>query len=252
MTDGLGNPQSVLVLGGGSDIAAATLRRLVARRTRRIVLAARRTDGLTAVRAELEAAGAQVDAVPFDADDTGSHPQAIADAFDRSGPFDMVLVAFGLLGEPETSAEHHDQAVAVVRTNMLGAVSAIVPAAAHLRAQGHGWLVVLSSLGAERPRASNAVYAAAKAGLDGFATALGDRLAGSGVRVMVVRPGFVHTKMTAGRPVLPMAASADDVAAAIVDGLRRGAETVWVPRRGRWAMLAARALPRAAFRRMAP
>jgi decaprenylphospho-beta-D-erythro-pentofuranosid-2-ulose 2-reductase len=252
MTDGLGNPQSVLVLGGGSDIAAATLRRLVARRTRRIVLAARRTDSLSALRAELEAAGAKVDAVVFDADDTDSHPQAIADAFDRSGPFDMVLVAFGLLGEPETSAEHHDQAVAVVRTNMLGAVSAMVPAAARLRAQGHGWLVVLSSLGAERPRASNAVYAAAKAGLDGFATALGDRLTGSGVRVMVVRPGFVHTKMTAGRPVLPMAASADDVAAGIVDGLRRGAETVWVPRRGRWAMLAARALPRAAFRRMAP
>ena len=92
MTDGLGNPQSVLVLGGGSDIAAATLRRLVARRTRRIVLAARRTDSLSALRAELEAAGAKVDAVVFDADDTDSHPQAIADAFDRSGPFDMVLV----------------------------------------------------------------------------------------------------------------------------------------------------------------
>jgi decaprenylphospho-beta-D-erythro-pentofuranosid-2-ulose 2-reductase len=252
MTDGLGAPQSVLVLGGGSDIAAATLRRLVARRARRVVLAARHPEALAGLRAELEAAGAAVDVVAFDADDTDSHPQAIAGMFDGQGPFDMVLVAFGLLGEPDTSAEQHDEAVAVVRTNMLGAVSAMVPAAARLRAQGHGWLVVLSSLGAERPRASNAVYAAAKAGLDGFATALGDRLAGSGVRVMVVRPGFVHTKMTAGRPVLPMAASADDVGAAIVDGLRRGAETVWVPGRGRWAMLAARAMPRAAFRRMAP
>jgi decaprenylphospho-beta-D-erythro-pentofuranosid-2-ulose 2-reductase len=248
--DGLGAPQSVLVLGGGSDIAAATLRRLVAGRTRRVVLAARRTDSLDGVRRELEAAGADVDTVHFDADDTDSHPSVIDDAFDRLGPFDVVLVAFGLLGEPATSAEHHDQAVAVVRTTMLGAVSAIVPVAARLRRQGHGWLVVLSSLGAERPRASNAVYAAAKAGLDDFATALGDRLVGTGVRVMVVRPGFVRTKMTAGRPPLPMAASADEVAAAIVDGLRRRAETVWVPGRGRWAMLAVRLMPRSVFRRV--
>lgn len=250
MTDGLGAPQSVLVLGGGSDIAAATLRRLVAARTRRVTLAARRPSSLEGLRDELAAAGAQVEVVAFDADDTDSHPGVIDEAFDRHGPFDMVLVAFGLLGDPETSADHHGDAVAVVRTTMLGAVSAIVPTAARLRAQGHGWLVVLSSLGAERPRAGNAVYAAAKAGLDGFATALGDRLAGSGVRVMVVRPGFVRTKMTAGRPPLPLAASADDVAAAILDGLRRGAETVWVPRRGRWAMLAVRAVPRAAFRRV--
>jgi decaprenylphospho-beta-D-erythro-pentofuranosid-2-ulose 2-reductase len=250
--DALGAPQSVLVLGGGSDIAAATLRRLVAGRTRRVVLAGRRTEAFAGLTAELQAAGARVDAIAFDADRTESHPAVIDAAFDEHGPFDVVLVAFGLLGDPDTSAERHDEAVAVVRTTMLGGVSVLVPAAERLRRQGHGRLVVLSSLGAERPRASNAVYSAAKAGLDGFATALGDRLAGSGVRVMVVRPAFVATKMTAGRTPLPMAVSAGEVADAIVGGLRRGAETVWVPRRGRWAMLAARAIPRAAFRRLAP
>jgi decaprenylphospho-beta-D-erythro-pentofuranosid-2-ulose 2-reductase len=250
MTDGLGSPQSVLVLGGGSDIAAATVERLVAGRTRRVTLAARRVEALAPLAERLRAGGAQVDTIPFDADDVESHPAVIAHAFDKHGPFDLVLVAFGLLGDPDTSAERHAEAVAVVRTTMLGAVSAIVATAERLRAQGHGWLVVLSSLGAERPRASNAVYASAKAGLDGFSTALGDRLAGTGVRVMVVRPGFVRTKMTAGRPELPMAVEAADVADAIADGLRRGAETVWVPGRGRWAMLAIRLLPRTAFRRM--
>lgn len=252
MMDALGSPQSVLVLGGGSDIAAATLRLLVAGRTRRIVLAARNPDALAGLAAELGAAGAQVDAIAFDADRTETHPAVIGAAFDEHGPFDVVLLAFGLLGDPDTSAEQHDEAVAVVRTTMLGGVSALVPAAERLRRQGHGRLVVLSSLAAERPRASNAVYSAAKAGLDGFATALGDRLAGSGVQVMVVRPAFVATKMTAGRTPLPMAVTADDVARAIVDGLRRGAETVWVPKHSRWAMLAARAMPRAAFRRLAP
>ncbi|MGZ4481588.1 MAG: SDR family NAD(P)-dependent oxidoreductase [Gaiellales bacterium] len=248
MRDALGLPQSVLVLGAGSDIAAALLRRLMAtRRLRLAALGARRPADLGPLSGELAAGGVEVVTFPFDADDTESHPALLSSQFADHGPFDVVLIAFGLLGDSEAD---HDQAVAVVRTNMLGAVSAIVPAAELLRRQGQGRLVVLSSLGAERPRASNAAYGASKAGLDAYCLAMGDRLAGSGVGVMVVRPGFVHTKMTAGRRALPMSVSPESVADAVVDGLRRDAEVVWVPRRGRWAMLAVRHLPRAAFRRL--
>ncbi len=82
---------------------------------------------------------------------------------------------------------------------MAGAVSSGLAAANRLREQGHGTLVVLSSVAGERVRAENLVYGATKAGLDGFAQGLGDALQGTGARVMVVRPGFVHTRMTEGR-----------------------------------------------------
>jgi decaprenylphospho-beta-D-erythro-pentofuranosid-2-ulose 2-reductase len=94
------------------------------------------------------------------------------------------------------------------------------------------------------------VYGSSKAGLDTFSQGLGDRLAGSGVRVMIVRPGFVRTKMTAGLQPAPLATTAPAVAHAIVDGLRRDADIVWVPSPLRWIMLGLRLLPRSIFRRL--
>ena len=76
MKDALGAVQSVLVLGGGSDIALATVRALIAQRARRVVLAARRPQELDDAVAQLTAAGAeQVQALAFDADDGDSAPR---------------------------------------------------------------------------------------------------------------------------------------------------------------------------------
>ena len=68
--------------------------------------------------------------------------------------------------------------------------------------------------------------------------------------VLVVRPGFVHTRMTRGLEPAPLATTAEGVAGAVVRGLERGAHTVWAPPSLRWLMLTARMLPRAVFRRM--
>src|SRR5207237_792545 len=77
-------------------------------------------------------------------------------------------------------------------------VGVAVPVANRLRAQGHGTIVVLSSVAGERARRSNFVYGSTKAGLDAFFQGLGDALVGTGASVMIVRPGFVHTKMSEG------------------------------------------------------
>jgi decaprenylphospho-beta-D-erythro-pentofuranosid-2-ulose 2-reductase len=116
--------------------------------------------------------------------------------------------------------------------------------------QGHGTIVVLSSVAGERVRASNFVYGASKAGLDGFAQGLGDSLRGTGVEVLVVRPGFVHTRMTAGLDAAPLATTPEAVAKAVVEGLARGSHTVWVPAALRFVMIALRHLPRPIFRRL--
>jgi decaprenylphospho-beta-D-erythro-pentofuranosid-2-ulose 2-reductase len=249
--DALGAVQSVLVLGGGSDIALATCRALVGRRARTVVLAARRPATLDTAVKELEEAGATtVEAVGFDATATDTHEAFVADMFDRFGDFDLVLLAFGVLGDQERAEQESAAAVEIARVNYVGAVSVAVPVAQRLRTQGHGTLVVLSSVAGERARRSNFVYGSTKAGMDAFCEGLDASLAGSGARVMIVRPGFVHTKMTQGREPAPLSTTPDAVAAGIVNGLARRSHTVWVPPTLRWVMTVLRHLPRAVFRRL--
>ncbi len=130
-------------------------------------------------------------------------------------------------------------------------MSAGLAVADQLRAQGHGTLVVLSSVAGVRVRKDNFVYGSTKAGLDGFAQGLGDALQGSGARVMVVRPGFVTTKMTEGLAPAPFSTDADSVAADIVTGLRRGSHTVWSPPVLRAVFGALQLVPRPLWRRLA-
>jgi decaprenylphospho-beta-D-erythro-pentofuranosid-2-ulose 2-reductase len=141
-------------------------------------------------------------------------------------------------------------ALQLLEVNVVGAGSLLIQAARRLREAGGGALVVLSSVAAERPRRGNAVYGASKAAIDSLAQALGDDLREANVRMLVVRPGFVHTRMTEGLQPAPLATTAQAVARAVVDGLDRGAHTVWAPRRLRWLMLVVRMLPRRILRRI--
>ena len=251
MNDALGHPQTALVLGGGSEIAAATLRRLAGLRLRSVVLAGRDPGVLEDVAADLRRAGvAEVSTARFDAIDTASHESAIDAAFERLGDVDVVLLAFGVLGDQDKAEADPAHAVDIATTNYVGTVSSGLAAAKRLREQGHGTLVVLSSVAGERARRSNFVYGSSKAGLDAFAQGLGDALVGSGARVLIVRPGFVKTKMTAGMEPVPFATTPDAVAAVIVRALESKAEIVWAPSILRYVMFVLRHLPRVVFRRL--
>ncbi len=250
MRDGLGRLQSVLVLGGASDIALATVRALVADGTERVILATREPVRLGGEVDALRDLGAStVELMEFDAGELDGHEAFVEQAF-AAGDFDLVLVAFGVLGPDRREQRDRVAALEVMRVNLVGAVSVLLPVAACLQRQGHGSLAVLTSVAGERARASNFVYGASKAGLDTFCQGLGDALVGSGVHVMVIRPGFVKTKMTAGRPAQPLATTPEAVAAATVEGLRDRAHTIWVPAAMRWAMGGLRLIPRPLFRRL--
>jgi decaprenylphospho-beta-D-erythro-pentofuranosid-2-ulose 2-reductase len=249
--DALGTVQSVLVLGGGSDIARATCRKLVGHRAARVVLAARKPEALELDAAQLRAAGAaDVQLVAFDATDFSSHDSFVSSVFDRFGDIDLVIVAFGVLGDQPHAERDSAAAVDIVETNFTGVVSVTVPVIERLRRQGHGTIVLLSSVAGERARRSNFVYGASKAGADAFFQGLGDALVDSGVHAMVVRPGFVHSKMTAGLAAAPLSTTPEKVGDAILRGLSRSADTVWVPGALRYVMTAVRHLPRPVFRRL--
>lgn len=251
MKDALGSVQSVLVLGGGSDIALATVRELVQRRTRTVVLAARDPGSLQRAADELRASGATtVETLAFDARETASHDAFVADVFDRVGDIDLALLAFGVLGDQEEAEHDSRAAVDIAEVNYVGSVSVTVPIAQRMRAQGHGTIVALSSVAGERARRANFVYGSSKAGMDAFFQGLGDSLVGTGVRVMIVRPGFVHTKMTDGMDAAPMSTTPEAVADAIVKGLARNRETVWVPAQMRYVMSVLRHVPRPVFRKL--
>ena len=249
MIDAVGNPQSLLLLGGTSEIALATAARYAARRPLRVVLAARPSARLDKAAERLDRLGAMVTTLPFDAADTASHPATIEKAF-ADGDIDLTLVAFGLLGDQEKAWTDHAAAVELAQVNYTGAVSVGVLLAQALQRQGHGTLAVLSSVAAERPRRSNFCYGSTKAGMDAFYTGLTEALLPAGVKVCVIRPGFVHTKMTAGMKPAPLSVTPEQVADVIVDAVAQGREQAWAPAPMRYVMSALRHVPRQIFRRL--
>jgi decaprenylphospho-beta-D-ribofuranose 2-oxidase len=237
----------VLLVGGTSEIGLAVVRRLAAEGPVRPYLLGRDRERTAAALGDLGLGG---DLDVLEADDVSSHEGVIGRAFARTGGFDLVVLAVGVLGGQRGLDAERGEALEVMETNFVGSGSLMLESLRRLREQGSGTLVVLSSVAAERPRASNAIYGAAKAGLDSLAQGLADATEGTGVRVLVVRPGFVTTKMTADLDPAPMAATAEEVAAATVKGLHGSAHTVWVPARLQLVFAVLRHLPRRVFRRL--
>ncbi|MDO1486638.1 oxidoreductase [Rhodococcus rhodochrous] len=239
---------TVVIFGGRSEIGVETATRLASGRT--VILAARRADDLADECAAVRAAGATaVHPVEFDADALDTHT-AVLDRIAAFGPIDVAVLAFGILGDQaraETDAAH---AVSIVHTDYLAQVALLTDLAQRLRAQGSGRLVVFSSVAGWRVRRANYVYGSAKAGLDGFASGLADALHGSGVSLLLVRPGFVIGRMTEGMSPAPLSSTPPQVADATVRALHRGRGEVWVPAVLRPVLFGMRLLPRVIWRRL--
>lgn len=252
MQDALGEVQSVLVLGGGSDIGRALCTRLARGRCRTVVLAGRPEDDMESVADAVRAAGdVTVELVHWEATEVDNHRKVIDDVFDRHGDIDLVFAPAGILGSQAAFDADPVFAAKAVGINFGGLVSSCLFAAERMRAQGHGTIVLMSSVAGLRARKDNFVYGSTKAGLDAFGQGLGDALEGTGVRVVVVRPGFVRTKMTEGMDPAPLSTTAEAVADLIVDGLAEGREVIWAPPLLKFPFAVLRMLPRRVWRRVA-
>jgi len=252
MRNAMGEPQSIVVFGGTSEIALAIVRRLVTPRTSTVVLAGR--DVVAAERSlgdlATQLAPATVSVVAYEARDPASHGPLVADLASRFGDLDLVIFAVGVLGSAEELAVDPVAAAELFEVNTVGGVSTCLAVANRFREQGHGRLVVLSSVAGERVRRANFIYGASKAGLDAFAQGLGDSLEGSGASVLVVRPGFVTTRMTEGMDPAPLSTDAAAVADAVAVALAGRRRTIWVPGPLRWLFSVLRHLPGPIWRRL--
>jgi short-subunit dehydrogenase len=237
----------VVILGATSAIAQHVAR-LYAEQGASLFLVARNPDRLAAVAADARARGAtQVETAVLDLDDTGAHQRLFEAAEAALGPPDIVLVAYGVLGSREAGPE---EALAILRTDLVSPASLLLHAARRMEVRRAGTLVGISSVAGDRGRAANPVYGAAKAGLTALLSALRQRLWPSGVSVLTVKPGFVHTPMTAHLPQMPFAVGPDRVAKDILRALERGADVVYTPPIWRLVILVVRLLPEKAFKRL--
>ncbi|MCO1657898.1 decaprenylphospho-beta-D-erythro-pentofuranosid-2-ulose 2-reductase [Pseudonocardia humida] len=249
MIDALGNPQSVLLLGGTSEIGLAVVEAFATDRPVRVVLAGRPSERLDAAKSRLEERGCAVETIEFDATAPDTHGDVLRKAW-AGGDVDVAVVAFGLLGDNEKAWTDSATAVQLAQVNYTAAVSVGVELGERMKEQGYGSIVALSSVAGERARRSNFVYGSTKAGLDAFYTGLTEALRPHGVVVTIVRPGFVHTKMTEGHKPAPLSTTPEAVAQIVVDAVRNRKELVWAPAPLRLVMSVLRHIPRPVFRRL--
>ncbi|MFZ4374396.1 MAG: SDR family NAD(P)-dependent oxidoreductase [Mycobacterium sp.] len=237
------------MFGGRSEIGAELATRLAPGST--VVLAARGADRLGEQIAAVRAAGAvAVHSIEFDADDLHSHGRLVEKLIGEYGSIGTAVLAFGILGDQARAEADPAHAVAIVHTDYVAQISLLTSLANAMRDAGNGVLVVFSSVAGVRVRRANYVYGSAKAGLDGFASGLSDALYGSGVRLLIVRPGFVIGRMTEGMDPAPLSSTPAQVAAATARALSTGRRTVWVPWALRPLFFGLRLLPQGLWRRM--
>lgn len=199
----------------------------------------------------LGAGATRVETLDFDADDTAGH-RDLVDRVERiAGPIDVAVLAFGVLGDQSLAEHDNAEVVRVLHTDLVAQASLLTVLAESMRPRGRGTLVAFSSVAGVRVRRANYVYGAAKAGLDGFASGLSDALRPSGVRLVLVRPGFVVGRMTQGLKPAPLSSTPAQVGAAVAAAVARGRSSeVWVPRPLQALFAVAPLVPRAVWGRL--
>lgn len=248
MRDGVGRSQRVLLMGGTSEIGLAAVRALDLSVDAEVILAGRDEASLRRVGRSLPS-GVRASVEVFDALRPHSAIEVVRRTFGE-GDVDVVIPAFGVLGDQAKFERDGESAFDLLTINVVAQSQVILETARLMREQGHGTLVVLSSIAAVRARRANYVYGSSKAAIDALASGVADALHGTGVHVLLVRPGFVTGRMTRGMAPAPFATTPDRVGAIIGEAIRREQAEVWVPSGLRLLGRAFQLIPRTVWRRL--
>jgi len=225
--DSLGRPQRILLIGGTSEIGLAIVSSL-STATTEVVLAGRDAVRMAAAAGALADCSAGVQVFEMDVTDSSGSSKTLNEIFTRE--VDIAIIAAGALPVQAAALADARTARSALEVNGYGAAAALLTCHEQMRNQGHGRLVALSSIAAARPRPSNYIYGAGKAMLDFLCRGLVES-PDPRVQVLLVRPGFVRTKMTAHMPTAPFATDPATVAASVAawSNKSRGSQIMWVP-----------------------
>jgi NAD(P)-dependent dehydrogenase (short-subunit alcohol dehydrogenase family) len=153
-----------------------------------------------------------------------------------------------VLGDQATAEQDPAAARAVFETDFLSAAAWCLAAANHLASRRTGALVVIGSVAGDRGRMSNYIYGAAKGGLGILVQGIAHRLAPTGARAVLIKPGFVDTPMTAGiAPKGILWSRPEAVAAVVKRAAERGGPIVYAPWWWRLVMLVIGLVPARIF-----
>jgi decaprenylphospho-beta-D-erythro-pentofuranosid-2-ulose 2-reductase len=240
----------ILIIGANSAIAEQLARRLESNGAA-CYLTGRDTDRLERIAADLRVRGAgQIEIESLDITDARALAGLVARAAEGLGGLDAVIVAAGLLPDQAEVNADAKRLRETFEVNALGAMVILNEAAANFEQQGHGQIVAIGSVAGDRGRATNYAYGAAKGALEIFMSGLRQRLHPSGIQVLLVKPGFVDTPMTADFPKGPLWASPERVAQDIIRAMAKGRSVIYTPWFWRWIMLIIRHLPERLFVRL--
>lgn len=242
--------KNILIIGATSAIAEATAR-IFARRGDRLYLLARNPERLAALSRDLQVRGAaSVEHGRIDVGSFEEHEGLLNTAFEALGKVDVVLLAHGTLPDQEACERDFATCLQALNTNAVGTISILTHVANRMETQGSGTIAVITSVAGDRGRQSNYVYGAAKGMLSIFLQGLRNRLYGSGVNVLDIKPGFVDTPMTAAFRKGPLWVQPDRVAAGIAKGIDAGRHEIYTPFYWRVIMLVIRNIPEVIFKRL--
>ena len=242
--------QKVLILGATSLIAQE-VSKLLADRQCPLFLVGRDAAKLCAIAADLKVRGAaKVGTATADLTDTALHDQIIEDAVHFLNGIDIALIAHGFLGVQKEANECWERTREILDVNFLSPASLASRLANLFETSGAGHLVVIGSVAGDRGKKGNYAYGAAKAGIEVFLEGIRHRLASTSGQVLLIKPGFVDTPMTAHLPKSPLFSSASTTARGIVAAIESGRSVVYLPRFWRYVMAAIRILPEPIFNKL--
>ena len=216
MLNGFKNPGRIALIGAKSEIGLAIVSQLPEDKSREVILVGRSGD------------------YALDVTDRAARERVVEAIFDK-GDLDLAIIAVGVLGNNPDKSDT-ENLVEAMGVNYLGSV--------------HGTILVISSFAQVRPRDDNFAYGSTKAGLDFYARGLSAKLQGSGVKIKILRPGFVKSKMTAGMAIAPFSITTEECAQYGVRAISSKKVVTWAPSILKYVAMVFATMPPAIFRKI--